>query len=134
MNKRLLIRCALWGALLLMLLSGCASSGDTLTTRQKDLLTYGALTLADAGMAYVAVREGGTEVNALHAIGGKDAAVAALSVAVTGAAFGYLLDRMSSRCGHDHRAWRSLNLLRGAVDLWNVKVLVDLRKQEESGQ
>lgn len=115
-----------------LLATGCATTRiDGLTARQKDLLTYGALTAADAALTYVAVREGGTEINLVHSIGGRDAATVALSVAVTGAVFGYLLDRWAGACGHDHRAWRSLNILRGVVDGWDLVQVAKLRKENE---
>ena len=116
-----------------LLMTGCASTGDSFTTRQKDLLTYGALTLADAGIVYVGMNEGATEMNPLHTLGGDDAVVVALSVAVTGAVFAYLMDRLTraSGRGHDHSAWKKLNILRGAVAAWDVAQIAKLREENE---
>ena len=114
-----------------LLAAGCVSSGDSLTTRQKDLLTYGALTLADAGIVYVGVTEGATEVNPLHRLGGDDAVVVALSVAVTGAVFAYLMDKLTRASGHDHSAWKKLNILRGVVAAWDVAQIAKLREGDE---
>lgn len=109
-----------------LLAGGCVSLGDgELTTRERDLLTYGALTLADAGLAYAALDSGATEANQLHTAWGDDAATVALSIAITGAALAYLMDRLcrTFEGEHDHRAWRRVNTLRLAVDLWGVKEL-----------
>ena len=104
------------------LLAGCASSHRT-----NDLRLYATLAAADAVTTYVGIERGLEEANPLMTVAGDDAAQVALTSAVISALAGYLFDRYSQRGGrgHDHRAWRTVNLLRAFAVAWNLTQIAE---------